>query len=414
MGRDYRWDVSRPRDRHLMPGGPKRILALDGGGIRGLLTCGILRHIEDTLRERIPPGPERDSFVLADYYDFIGGTSTGSIVAAWLALGKPVKDLQDLYMTMGSEIFASPRVLPQIFVSRFDADKLDDQLRTHLGDMTLDTDALKTGLGVTAKRMDSGSAWVITNNPKAKFWERSDENDRPNKDYVLRNVVRASAAAPAYFDHVEVQIEDGAEPGAFMDGAVAGLNNPSVAFWLYTTLAGYGLEWPTGADNLLITSVGTGEFRQRFTSRKLGRMVAVQQAIFSLAGSIQDVGKNQIQIMQALSRPRHPYPTNADVDSLANPWDLERGFAAPYCITPEPLFEFQRYDAVLDSKGLERLGIYEEGEPLGPGKISKLQKMDCAENKNLQRLKRIGERTGDLYVKPEHFPPQFNTPAMAY
>ncbi|MEL6663463.1 MAG: patatin-like phospholipase family protein [Pseudomonadota bacterium] len=414
MGRDYQWDPSRSRDRHLMPGGPKRILALDGGGIRGLLTCGILRHIEDTLRERIAPGPERDAFVLADYYDFIGGTSTGSIVAAWLALGKPVKELQDLYMTMGSEIFSNPRVLPQIFVSRFDARKLDEQLGVHLEDRTLDSTDLKTGLGVTAKRMDSGSAWILTNNPRARFWERSEENNRPNKDYVLRNVVRASAAAPAYFDHVDVQIEEGAEPGAFMDGAVAGLNNPSVAFWLYTTIPGYGLNWNVGAENLLITSVGTGQFRQRFSSRKLGRMVAVQQAVFSLAGSIQDVGNNQLMIMQALSKPRHPYPMNADVDSLANPWDLERGFAAPYCITPEPLFEFQRYDASLDSEGLERLGIYEEGEPLGPGKISKLQKMDCAENKNLHRLKRIGERAGDLYVKPEHFPRRFDTPGMVY
>ncbi|MEM1106263.1 MAG: patatin-like phospholipase family protein [Pseudomonadota bacterium] len=409
MGQEYQWDATRPRDRHLMPGGPKRILALDGGGIRGLLSCGILRHIEETLRERIPQGPARDAFVLSDYYDFIGGTSTGSIIAAWLALGKPVKELQDLYMTMGSQIFSSPRILPQIFVARFDSQRLDKELNAHLGDQSLDSPALKTGLGVTAKRMDSGSAWILTNNPKALYWEQTRAGERANKDYSLRQVVRASAAAPAYFDHVDVQIEESGAPGAFMDGAVAGLNNPSVAFWLYTTLPGYGLRWPVGADNLLITSVGTGEFRQAFSSRKLGRMAAVQQAVFSLAGSIQDVGKNQVLIMQALSRPRDPYPINSEVDASRRG---DTGTADAYCLSPEPLFDFQRYDAVLDHDALIHLKIYEDGAPLGPGKIAKLRKMDCAQGKNLQRLKRIGERAGEVFVKPEHFPACFNIETM--
>lgn len=411
MGLDYQWNPTRQRDRHLMPGGPKRILTIDGGGIRGLLSCGILLHLEQTLRERIPPGPERDRFVLADYYDFIAGTSTGSIVAAWLALGNRVSDLQNLYMEMGSNIFSRARSFGQIFVAKFDADRLADSLEYHLGDVTLDSDKLVTGLGVTAKRMDTGSAWLVTNNPRARYWDGS-ETDRPNADYRLRHVVRASAAAPAYFDHVDVQIEHGREPGAFMDGAVAGLNNPSVAFWLYTTMPGYGLNWPTGDDKLLITSIGTGEFRQRFSGRKLGRMPAVQQAIFSLAGSIQDVAKQQLLIMQALSMPKQPYPINSEVDCLADPMELERGIASPYCITDRPLFHFQRYDGQLDEVGLRRLGITEGGRELGPRMIRNLQAMDCANNANLNRLKRIGERVGDLYVKPEHFPRHFDIPQM--
>ncbi|MBI3439668.1 MAG: patatin-like phospholipase family protein, partial [Proteobacteria bacterium] len=65
------------RARFRQPG-PKRILALDGGGARGLLTLGVLQKLEDELGRRSgKPG----TFRLAHYFDLIGGTSTGSIIA---------------------------------------------------------------------------------------------------------------------------------------------------------------------------------------------------------------------------------------------------------------------------------------------------------------------------------------------
>ena len=60
---------------HLFNHGPKRILALDGGGIRGILSIQILKEIETVLRARY--GNET---LLSDYYDLIGGTSTGAII----------------------------------------------------------------------------------------------------------------------------------------------------------------------------------------------------------------------------------------------------------------------------------------------------------------------------------------------
>ena len=55
--------------------GPKKILALDGGGIRGMVSVEILAKLEDILRERSASGK---NFVLADYFDFFAGTSTES------------------------------------------------------------------------------------------------------------------------------------------------------------------------------------------------------------------------------------------------------------------------------------------------------------------------------------------------
>jgi uncharacterized protein len=66
------------------------LLALDGGGIRGLVTLGILEKLEADLRTASGVGT---SFRLSDYFDFIGGTSTGAILAAGLAIGKTVEEL---------------------------------------------------------------------------------------------------------------------------------------------------------------------------------------------------------------------------------------------------------------------------------------------------------------------------------
>ena len=72
---------------------PKRILALDGGGIRGILTLGYLKHIQTLLRKR----HVNEKLVLSDYYDLIGGTSTGAIIATCLVLGYDVDRIIELY-----------------------------------------------------------------------------------------------------------------------------------------------------------------------------------------------------------------------------------------------------------------------------------------------------------------------------
>ena len=63
---------------------PYKLLALDGGGIRGVMTLEILREIEHTLQTELG---RDDRFVLADYFDYIAGTSTGAIIATFLSLG---------------------------------------------------------------------------------------------------------------------------------------------------------------------------------------------------------------------------------------------------------------------------------------------------------------------------------------
>src|SRR5262250_1659706 len=72
----------------------RKMLALDGGGIRGVMTLGILRSIE-----------EKVGSPLCDYFDYIAGTSTGAIIAAGLARGMTVSNLVDFYRSNGKQMF---------------------------------------------------------------------------------------------------------------------------------------------------------------------------------------------------------------------------------------------------------------------------------------------------------------------
>src|SRR6185295_20048201 len=101
---------------------PKRILALDGGGIRGILTLEYLGVIENMLRKR----SGRNDFLLCDYFDLIGGTSTGSIIAAALACGMSVAQLKALYAELGPYVFKPSWLRRGLFTPKFDADRVTE------------------------------------------------------------------------------------------------------------------------------------------------------------------------------------------------------------------------------------------------------------------------------------------------
>src|ERR1039458_6818337 len=88
------------RDRQLVGPGPKRILALDGGGVRGAMTVAFLERIEALLCEH--HGRE---VRLGDYFDLVGGTSTGAVIAGALALGYRTAQVKDFYLKLAPFAF---------------------------------------------------------------------------------------------------------------------------------------------------------------------------------------------------------------------------------------------------------------------------------------------------------------------
>src|SRR5260370_13636114 len=128
-----------PRDRHLFAPGPKRILAIDGGGVRGVVALAFLAEIERTLEKQYG-GPVR----LCDHFDLIGGTSTGAIIATALALGYKAADIRDFYFRLGPRVFKRPPFRLPGWQAKFDAKALARALDQIVGARPLQSGDLKT------------------------------------------------------------------------------------------------------------------------------------------------------------------------------------------------------------------------------------------------------------------------------
>ncbi len=101
-------EMSALVDRITGPG-PKRLLAIDGGGIRGVLALEILAEIEREL------GKGSADFRLSHYFDYIAGTSTGGIIAAGLARGMAVAEIMDFYETAGAQMFERASLIERLY-----------------------------------------------------------------------------------------------------------------------------------------------------------------------------------------------------------------------------------------------------------------------------------------------------------
>jgi uncharacterized protein len=377
----------RTRDEHLFGPGPKRILALDGGGIRGVLTLGFLQQIETMLRQRAGGDPD---FRLSDYFDLIAGTSTGSIIAAGLAIGLTVEQIQEIYRSLAEEVFKKPVWRFGVFSSKFPLEPLMQALTKFFDDITLGSADIKTGLMVMTKRLDTGSPWVIHNNPRGKFFD-SDGSWIPNKEYLLREVVRASTAAPHYFEPESIRVAADIE-GAFVDGGVSPFNNPALQALMLATLKGFGLNWPFGADKLMVVSVGTGSRALRLEPKKVLTMPAVALAGQSVLSIMADCDWLNQTILQWLSRSPTAWPIDSEIKSLDD--DILGG--------GEPLLHYLRYNVRFESDWLQR----ELNLAFAEAEVNSLFAMD--QPKNVENLAHLGATAGLAQVKEEHFPTAFD------
>ncbi len=367
------------RDRHLFAPGPKRILALDGGGVRGIVALGFLKQIELTLAEQAGR-PVR----LCDHFDLIGGTSTGAIIAVGLALGHSVDTLSDFYQRLAPKVFRSPMMRLPGWKAIFDAAALAKELETVMGDRQFDTDDLHTGLGVTLKRLDTGSAWVLMNNPRSKYWETpADRGFLGNRYYRLAQIVRASTAAPHYFDPQEIAIADGVQ-GLFVDGGLTPHNNPSLALFLAAYVPSMGLGWAAGPENLTIVSVGAGTFRDRFDTQDLSRAASARLALRAMIQQIGDSQQLVLTLMSLFGESPTPWPINAELGDLSS-IPAPRG----------PLFRFLRYDIKLDQEWLnEQLGA-----KVSLDQVRQMRRLDDA--RSMPLLTKLAAEAARRQIRPQ-------------
>ncbi|MGK7873784.1 MAG: patatin-like phospholipase family protein [Xenococcaceae cyanobacterium] len=356
--------------------GPKRILALDGGGIRGAMTSGFLERLEQILRDRY----QKPDLRLCDYFDLIGGTSTGAIAAAALAIGLEVSQIQQFYLELGDKIFGHKKW--KLWECSFDAKPLQENLKQVLGDRPLSDPSIKTGLCIVVKRADTGSTWPLHNHPKGKYY-------RYNKDILLREAVRASTAAPTLFVPEKLEYARG-QYGAFVDGAVSMASNPALTLFLIATLKGFRFNWCTGADRLLLVSVGTGLWE-----RNDDVDTVVKGKVWDWAQQVplmlmEDANWQNQLLLQYLSRSQTPWEIDRDMGDLSE--DL---------LTPEPALTYLRYDVRFTPDNIKKMGLPE----LAPN----AEAMEDMTNPAFRYdMLKIGRRAAELQIKPEHLPEAFD------
>lgn len=385
-------------EEHLLAANTKRVLSLDGGGVRGIITIAFLERIEALLKQRSGRG---NDFRLADYFDLVGGTSVGSILATLIALGYPVADIKKLFREWCPAIFRRPWLGIPYFTPRFSSAGLKRRSRQILHEGTLETAPLKTGLAIITKRVDTGSPWVLSNNPKAKFWnDPADGSYLGNRHYRVADLICASTAAPYFFAPKRIPI--GKKPGLFIDGGVSPFNNPALMLFMLAAIKGYGFQWGTGADHLLIVSVGTGSYRMALNPGLFTRSFSTLFAAQALRGLIGDTEALSLTLLQWLSAPKRPWEINAEIGTLEGellgPTDQQG--------ETKPLLSFVRYDAPLEQQWLRKTCGADLGARLSHDYVSGLQQLDRPDL--MDEMYRVGEHAAEAQITPDDFPAGFD------
>ncbi len=382
-------------NRFQDPNRPHKLLALDGGGIRGLITLAILREMEKKLAERTGQG---EAFRLGKWFDYIGGTSTGAIIAAGLAHGMSVTELIQFYRDSGTAMFEKTSLLKRL-TSFYEADPLRAKLQEVFGaSSTLEPEYLESLLLVVTHNITTDSPWPISSNPDARY------NDTERKDCNLRiplwQLVRASTAAPVYFPPEILQWDksDPAKTFVFVDGGVTPYNNPAFLIYRMATAGPYCLNWKQGEKNLLVVSVGTGSAATLSfkTSTNLVSNVA------GLPGHLMYAISNE-QDINCRTVGRCTYGPFIDRELLdmtcrnaAPNSDRATWLTAPHRDLKEDLgraFLYARYNADLSREGLDAMGFPDTR----PDDVQKLDSVD-----HMDELLAVGAAAGGQ-VSLAHF-----------
>jgi patatin-like phospholipase/acyl hydrolase len=220
--------------------GDFRVLALDGGGIRGIFTASFVATLEDL-----------SGTPVAESFDLIVGTSTGGIIGLALAFEVPAKEILDLYLVEGKTIFARPRRLGMLRRPKYSNASLTRALRAIFGEKTLDE--VRTPVCI--------SSYELTNSYPRIWKDNHSETSLDGGGTPAWKVALATSSAPIYFPGTTVLPGD-----SHVDGGLFA-NNPTL---IGITEAVHDFHQPLGQIRVL--SVGAGERAERIPHQRARRM----------------------------------------------------------------------------------------------------------------------------------------------
>jgi patatin-like phospholipase/acyl hydrolase len=230
------------------------ILSIDGGGIRGIIPAVILNYIEEGLQKKTGD----PNVVLADYFDMIAGTSTGGILTCFYLLPerKPAKEAIDIYALYGKDIFKKHSFNPWgLLEEKYKHKGLEAILLKTLGDTKISE--VKKRCLITAYDMEQRKAIIFTD---------KDALAGDIRNYYLRDIARATSAAPTYFEPAEIN-SLGQATSHLIDGGIYA-NNPTLCAWIEAYKSDFGFCKNPVANDLFIVSVGTGKVKKKYKYTK--------------------------------------------------------------------------------------------------------------------------------------------------
>lgn len=245
-----------------------RILSLDGGGIRGIITCVILKFIEEQLQKLDHPEAK-----LGDYFDLVAGSSTGGLITALLLFPDAsqnakfsIQEALELYAKKGDSIFNVSfwerwRNPFGLFNEKISQKNLEKQLDEVFGGLELKK-LIKPCL-ITSYDINSR---------KAKFF-CSHEAHAVLENFYVKDICRATSAAPTYFEPAKIKSLYGQE-FTFVDGGVYA-NNPAMCAYAEARKIPFSqiLQNPSKIDypsinDMIIVSIGTGQILKPYSYKE--------------------------------------------------------------------------------------------------------------------------------------------------
>lgn len=244
-----------------------RILSIDGGGIRGIIPGTILMELEKILQKM----DNNSSSKLGDYFDMIAGTSTGGILSClYLVPGENGKakysaqEALDLYLKKGHIIFDRTfmekiKSANGIIHEKFSGEPLSSLLKAYFGEETLDK-FIKPSL-ITS--------YEITDR-KAIFFTSTDASENTLYNFKVRDVARATSAAPTYFPPAHIESVSG-QSFTLVDGGMYA-NNPALCAYAEARKIEFSkflndpdkMDKPSAKD-MIILSLGTGSVKKKYS-----------------------------------------------------------------------------------------------------------------------------------------------------
>ena len=297
-----------------------KVLALDGGGIKGIIPIKILSYIESRLGESS----------ISHSFDIMSGTSSGGIIVLLLNIPKEgenktpkyrAQDLHGIFKDFGAKIFDRPWYQKILscngwFGPKYNDEELNRDLKELMGKYT-NLDTVKDVLVASYDLVDE----------RNYFFSKSKAQVDKERQFYLKDIARATSAAPTYFNPATIYDVGKKSKHVMVDGGVS-VNNPTLAALVYA-FAKHG-----GNVDYLVVSIGTGSTVQSSKSKleysemnvgRAGRLEWVPNIINLLMDSVNDVtdyearqvlGSKNYYRLQVTIDPEHSELDNASPDNI--------------------------------------------------------------------------------------------------